>query len=59
MEARALIGSLKAGGKRIAAYGAAAKGTIMLNYLGLNERTIEYVVDKNTHKHGITRRAWA
>ena len=52
-EARALIGSLKAGGKRIAAYGAAAKGTIMLNYLGLNERTIEYVVDKNTHKHGM------
>ena len=23
----------------------------MLNYLGLNERTIEYVVDKNVHKH--------
>ncbi len=51
-QARALIGALKADGKRIAAYGAAAKGTIMLNYLGLNERTIEYVVDKNVHKHG-------
>lgn len=51
-KARALIGTLKAGGKRIAAYGAAAKGTIMLNYLGLNDRTIEYVVDKNIHKHG-------
>ncbi len=50
--ARALIGGLKADGKRIAAYGAAAKGTIMLNYLGLNERTIDYVVDKNVHKHG-------
>jgi len=50
--ARALIGALKSDGKRIAAYGAAAKGTIMLNYLGLNDRTIEYVVDKNIHKHG-------
>lgn len=50
--ARALIAGLKADGKRIAAYGAAAKGTIMLNYLGLNERTIDYVVDKNVHKHG-------
>jgi nucleoside-diphosphate-sugar epimerase/SAM-dependent methyltransferase len=51
-DARALIGALKADGKRIAAYGAAAKGTIMLNYLGLDDRTIDYVVDKNTHKHG-------
>lgn len=50
--ARQLIGGLKAEGKRIAGYGAAAKGTIMLNYLGLNDRTIDYVVDKNVHKHG-------
>ena len=50
--ARALIEGLKAEGKRIAAYGAAAKGTIMLNYLGLNGHTIDYVVDKNIHKHG-------
>lgn len=50
--ARALINGLKADGKRIAAYGAAAKGTIMLNFLGLNDRTIDYVVDKNIHKHG-------
>jgi len=51
-EARALIGGLKAEGKRIAAYGAAAKGTILLNYLGLNERVIEYAVDRNPHKQG-------
>jgi hypothetical protein len=51
--ARTLIGKLKAEGKRIAAYGAAAKGTIMLNYLGLDSGTIEYVVDRNTHKHGL------
>jgi nucleoside-diphosphate-sugar epimerase/SAM-dependent methyltransferase len=52
-DARELIGNLKAGGKRIAAYGAAAKGTIMLNYLGLDSSTIEYVVDRNVHKHGL------
>ena len=50
--ARQLVGELKSGGKRIAAYGAAAKGTIMLNFLGLNNRAIEYVVDKNVHKQG-------
>lgn len=50
--ARKLIGGIKAEGKRIVGYGAAAKGTIMLNYLGLNHRTLEYVVDKNVHKHG-------
>lgn len=50
--ARELVGGLKAQGKRIAAYGAAAKGTIMLNYLGLNKRVIEYAVDRNPHKHG-------
>ena len=51
-KARDLIGSLKADGKRIAAYGAAAKGTIMLNYLDLNSRAVEYAVDKNVHKQG-------
>lgn len=50
--ARALFGDLKADGKRIAAYGAAAKGTIMLNYLDLNSGVVEYAVDRNIHKHG-------
>ncbi len=52
-QARALLGNLKAEGKRIAAYGAAAKGTIMLNFLDLNNRVIEYAVDRNTHKQGL------
>ncbi|WP_375544208.1 methyltransferase domain-containing protein [Leisingera caerulea] len=51
-QARKLVGTLKADGKRIAAYGAAAKGTIMLNFLNLNDRAIEYAVDKNIHKQG-------
>jgi nucleoside-diphosphate-sugar epimerase/SAM-dependent methyltransferase len=50
---RRLIGKLRADGNRIAAYGAAAKGTIMLNYLGLDSRTLEYVVDRNVHKQGL------
>jgi len=50
--ARELVGRLKSQGKRIAAYGAAAKATILLNYLGFNEGTLEYVVDKNVYKQG-------
>ena len=53
LAARKLFGEIKASGKRIAAYGAAAKGTIMLNFLGFNEHTLDYVVDKNVHKHGM------
>jgi len=49
---RALIQELKRGGRRIAAYGAAAKGTILLNYAGLDTSSIDYVVDRNTYKHG-------
>ena len=51
-KARKLVGELRAEGKRIAAYGAAAKGTIMLNFLDLNSRSVEYAVDKNVHKQG-------
>ncbi|WP_226578315.1 class I SAM-dependent methyltransferase [Acuticoccus sediminis] len=50
--ARQLVGSLLEEGKSIAAYGAAAKGTIMLNYLGLGDRVIAYACDRNPHKQG-------
>jgi SAM-dependent methyltransferase len=49
---RTLIQHIVREGKRVAAYGAAAKGTIMLNYTGLDSSIIEYVVDRNTYKHG-------
>lgn len=49
---RSLLYGIKKAGKRIAAYGAAAKGTILLNYTGLDPSVIEYVVDRNPHKHG-------
>ncbi|WP_299822196.1 NAD-dependent epimerase/dehydratase family protein [uncultured Jannaschia sp.] len=50
--AREMLSQLKSDGNRIAAYGAAAKGTIMLNYLDLNRQVVEYAVDRNIHKQG-------
>ncbi len=47
-----LIAGLKADGKRIAAYGAAAKGTTLLAYCGLGREAIDYVVDRNPFKQG-------
>jgi hypothetical protein len=45
-----LLTGLKADGKRIACYGAAAKGATLVNYLGLGEGFFDYVVDRNPHK---------
>jgi SAM-dependent methyltransferase len=52
VELRTMVTDLKARGKRLAAYGAAAKGSIMLNYVGLGPPLIEFVVDRNIHKQG-------
>ena len=37
-------------GKKIAAYGAAAKGNTFLNYCGIKSDIIDYVVDASPHK---------
>ncbi len=47
-----LLRCLKADGKRIAAYGAAAKGATLINYVGIDTGLIDFVVDRNTHKQG-------
>jgi 2-polyprenyl-3-methyl-5-hydroxy-6-metoxy-1,4-benzoquinol methylase len=39
-------------GKKVAAYGAAAKGNTLLNYCGIKNDLIEFVVDANPHKQG-------
>lgn len=39
-------------GKRIAAYGASAKGTTLLNYCGIDGDLIDFVVDRSPHKQG-------
>jgi hypothetical protein len=49
---RGTLDQLRADGASIAAYGAAAKGSTMLNCVGIDGALIDYVVDRNTHKHG-------
>ena len=42
----------KAEGKSIAGYGAPGKGNTLLNYAGIREDFLDYVVDRNPYKHG-------
>jgi SAM-dependent methyltransferase len=52
---RALLSFLidaKNSGRTIVGYGAAAKGNTLLNYCGIRNDFIDYVVDKNPHKQG-------
>lgn len=47
-----LLHDIKAQGQRIVVYGASAKGSTLLNYFGLGEETLDYVVDRSTVKQG-------
>jgi hypothetical protein len=47
-----LLTKLKAEGKTIAAYGAAAKGSTLLNHFGIGSDVIDFVADRSTHKQG-------
>lgn len=49
---RGLLAELKAAGKRIAAYGAAAKGSTLLNYFGVGRECLDFVADRSPHKQG-------
>src|SRR5439155_1031818 len=49
---RRLLGDLKQKGKRLAAYGAAAKGSTLLNYARIGTETLDFVVDRSTYKQG-------
>ena len=51
-ELRAALASLKGDGKSIAAYGAAAKGTVLLNAFGIGTETLDFVADRSAHKQG-------
>jgi len=44
------IAGAKRDGKRVAAYGAAAKGNTLLNFCGLTPEDIAFVADRNPHK---------
>lgn len=49
---RALLMSIKKDGYTIAAYGAAAKGTVLLNYCGIGPDILDFAVDLSPHKQG-------
>jgi len=48
-----MLRELKASGKRIAGYGAPAKGNTLLNYCGIGTGLVEYTVDKSPHKQNL------
>jgi hypothetical protein len=52
-EFRALLAGLRAAGKRIAAYGAAAKGATLLNYFAIGPDTLNWIADRNALKAGL------
>jgi hypothetical protein len=49
---RSLLRGLKAQGQSIAGYGAAAKGSTLLNYVGVGRDTLDFVADRSPHKQG-------
>ena len=48
-----LLEGLKREKYRIAAYGAAAKGTTLLNYFKIGSEMLDFVVDRSTYKQGL------
>ena len=47
-----LLSGMKQKGKRLAAYGAAAKGSTLLNYCAVGAETLDFVADRSTYKQG-------
>ncbi|MDO8621272.1 MAG: class I SAM-dependent methyltransferase [Candidatus Levybacteria bacterium] len=47
------ISDLKKNKKKIVGYGAAAKANVLLNYFGLDTKTIDYIVDSTPYKQGL------
>ena len=46
------LAALKSEGKRIAAYGASAKGSTLLNVFGIGKESLDFVADRSTVKQG-------
>jgi hypothetical protein len=49
---RTVLGELKESGRSVAAYGASAKGSTLLNYAGIGAETLDFVADRSTAKQG-------
>jgi hypothetical protein len=47
-----LLADLKRQGKSIAAYGASAKGSTLLNFFGLGKESLDFVADRSSYKQG-------
>ena len=47
----AFLAEQQAAGKRVAAYGASAKGSTLLNYVGDAAKSLEFIADRSTYKH--------
>lgn len=47
-----ILWDLKQQGKTMVGYGAAAKATTMLSFLGIDKTLLDYIVDLNPFKHG-------
>ena len=52
MELTSFLAELKSQGRQLAAYGAAAKGTVLLNAFGIGRETLDYVADRSHYKQG-------
>jgi hypothetical protein len=50
---RGVLYGLKARGRSVAAYGAAAKGSIFLNTFRLDSEVLDFVADRSTYKQGL------
>lgn len=52
-ELLALLREIKSASQLIAAYGASAKGSTLLNYFGIGPETLDFVVDRSAVKQGL------
>lgn len=53
LDLKRMLGELKAQNKVIAAYGASAKGSTLLNYCKIGKEILDFVVDRSTVKQGL------
>jgi novobiocin biosynthesis protein NovU/D-mycarose 3-C-methyltransferase len=49
---RPFVEDLHHGGRRVAAYGAAAKGVVLTNYCGIGPDLVDWVADRSPYKQG-------
>lgn len=52
-ELLAFLHKVRAEGKTVAAYGAAAKGNTLFNYCNVGTELVSFVVDRNPHKQNL------